>query len=209
MLENVPVEAVTVSPVSELITPTTTFKLLNFPVEAVIVLAVSELSTPWSAFKVLNFPDEAVIVLAASELIDPWFVFKVLNVPRFALMKVVLTPPEAVMRPVASKVAVMMSLEATMLEVLSILILPVADAVTLVANTLRALRISLLFIWTVEMAGSYAQSAIDDRLAVVAIGTPFSNNSEPKPEPAVSSVFPSSVMLVVLMEEMNPELICA
>jgi hypothetical protein len=46
-----------------------------------------------------------------------------------------------------------------------------------------------------------------ERLEVVAIGTPFRSNTEPKPEPAVSIVFPSRVIEVVLMDEMNPELI--
>jgi hypothetical protein len=40
-------------------------------------------------------------------------------------------------------------------------------------------KISLDAILTEEIAGSYDQSAIDERLEVVAIGTPFNNSSVP------------------------------
>jgi hypothetical protein len=118
------------------------------------------------------------------------FVVMLEKMPWFAFEKMLLMPPDPVMRPVASKEPVMMSLDATMLEVLRILMLPVAVPYRFVAKILRALVMSLLFILTVEMAGSYAQSVRLERLAVVAIGTPFSRSSEPKPLPAVSRVLP-------------------
>lgn len=169
--------------------------LENVPVDAVKLLPLRLLIVAVVALRI------GMVALAA---------LSVLNVPWLALRKVVLLiPPKAVWRPVVRRVLVVIALELTTVPELSRG--TVADTTTerLLPCMMLALERFCPAIWTVEIAGSYAQSAIEERLEVVAIGMPFRSSTEPKPEPAVSIVFPSKVMEVVLMEEINPLLMRA
>lgn len=157
-------------------------------------------------------PVDAVKLLPLSELITAALAFSVeivavLNNPWLALTKVVLLmPPRAVWRPVVRRVLVVIALELTTEPELSRGTVADTTRERLLPCMTLALERFWPAIWTVEIAGSYAQSAMLERLEVVAIGMPFRSRTEPKPEPAVSIVLPSSVMLVVLMEEMYPVL---
>ena len=74
--------------------------------------------------------------------------------------------------------------------------------VRLTPSILPAFLRSFPSIWTVEIAGSYAQSAIDERLSVVAIGTPLSSSGAPGVLiPPVFIVLSPIVMFVVLIDE--------
>lgn len=108
--------------------------------------------------------------------------------------------------PVACRVLVKMLPELTIDPELRVVNPPITPDTEFVAARLTQLisfasLISLLSQSIVEIAGSYAQSAIDERLATVAIGTPLSSRSAPNPDPPVPNVLPSSVMFVVLMLE--------
>ena len=73
----------------------------------------------------------------------------------------------------------------------------------LIELTCRSLTpmILLLFALMVEIAGSSDQSESEERFAVVAMGMPLSSSSEP---PAVVRVAPSSVIMLVLNDDIVP-----
>jgi hypothetical protein len=124
---------------------------------------------------------------------------------RLAFRLAVLT--EAARRsPVAWNVLVRMLLVLVMFPVLRVVNPPITPDKEFVAIRLTQLisfasLISLLSQSIVEIAGVYAQSAIDERLLSVAIGAPLRSSVAPNPDPPVSNVLPSSVMLVVLIDD--------
>jgi hypothetical protein len=127
---------------------------------------------------------------------------------RLALRLAVLTEA-AFTRPVAWMVLVKMLPELTIDPELRVVNPPITPDTALVTvrltpSILPAFTRSFPSIWTVDIAGSYAQSEIDERFSVVAIGTPLRSRVAPKPAPPVSRVLPSRVMLVVEMDEIVP-----
>ena len=159
--------------------------------------------------------DETPITPAAREAVEIVLALTVEKVPllpktvpdeiRLALRLGVLIDA-ALIRPVVWRVLVKMLPELTIEPELRVVNPPITPAIELVAVRLVA-KISLqstISLWSqsiVEMAGKYAQSAIDEILAVVAIATPLRSRVAPNPPPPVSRVLPSRVMLVVEIDE--------
>lgn len=159
--------------------------------------------------------DETPITPAAREAVEIVLALSVEKVPllpttvtleiRLALRLGVLMDA-ALMRPVVWRVLVKMLPELTIEPELRVVNPPITPDKELVAVRLVA-KISLqstISFWSqsiVEMAGKYAQSVIDERLAVVAIAIPLRSRVAPNPPPPVSRVLPSRVMLVVEMDE--------